>query len=346
MTTEIVEPAPDAVGPDPDGPDRDGADRDGADRDGARGVVDSVAADGMAVKARTQRQMVVRRFLRHRLAMASLAVLVATIALAYMGLWFWDLPYDKSGTVVDKGRSTIDLIPWFDGDGFQMGQHPFGQDNIGRDYFAVTLKGAQGSITVAVLAGLIATSVGTLVGALSGYFRGITDTILMRIVDVLFTIPLLLLAAVLSRTFDASGALYGALIIASLAWLTTARVIRAEFMSLREKEFVEAAKALGASDTRIITRHMLPNVVGSIVVSATLLISAAILIEAALSFLGFNIVEFSLGKQVQTYRTAFKTRPWLFWWPGVFIIVIALCINFIGDGLRDAFDPKQTRVRQ
>ena len=302
---------------------------------------------GLTVKARSQRQMVVRRFLRHRLAMTSLAVLIAMILLAYVGLWFWDLPYDQSGTVVNRGVSTIDLIPWIDGDGFALGQHPFGQDNIGRDYFAVTLKGAQGSITVAVLAGLIATTVGAIVGALSGFYRGWVDTVLMRVVDVLFTIPLLLLAAVIGRRYETDDNIFlGALIIASLAWLTTARVIRAEFLSIREKEFVEAARALGASNRRIIFKHMLPNVIGSVIVSATLLISAAILVEAALAFLGFGVTEFSLGQQVQTYRTAFASRPWLFWWPGVFIIIIALTINFIGDGLRDAFDPKQTRVRQ
>ncbi|MEM9039008.1 MAG: ABC transporter permease [Actinomycetota bacterium] len=301
---------------------------------------------GMGVVARSQGQMVMRRFVRHRLAMGSLTVLIGVIVLAYAGLWFWDLPHDRSGTVVNGGQATIDLIPWFDGDGLQMGQHPFGQDNIGRDYFAVTLKGAQGSIAVAVLAGLIATTVGTIVGAIAGFYRGRIDTVLMRLVDVLFTIPLLLLAAVIGRRYDTEGVLIGALIIACLAWLTTARVIRAEFLSLREKEFVEAAHALGASNRRIIWKHMLPNTIGSIIVSATLLISAAILIEAALAFLGFGVTEQSLGQQVQTYRTAFNVRPWLFWWPGVFIIVIALTINFIGDGLRDAFDPKQTRVRQ
>ncbi len=301
---------------------------------------------GIAVKARSQRQMVVRRFFTHRLAKTSLGVLVGMLVLSYAGLWFWDLPHDKSGIVVDGGRSTIDLIPWFDGDGFAMGQHPFGQDNIGRDYFAVTLKGAQGSITVAVLAGLIATSVGTIVGALAGFYRGWLDSVLMRLVDVLFTVPLLLLAAVIGRRYETEGVLVGALIIACLAWLTTARVIRAEFLSLREKEFVEAARALGASNARIIRKHILPKVVGSIIVSATLLISVAILVEAALAFLGFGVIDQSLGQQVQTYRTAFATRPWLFWWPGLFIIVIALCINFIGDGLRDAYDPKQTRVRQ
>ncbi len=303
-------------------------------------------ADGMSVEARSQFQMVVRRFLRHRLAMGSLAVLVGMIVLSYAGLWFWDLPYDKSGTVVNRGQATIDLIPWLDGDGFAMGQHPFGQDNIGRDYFAVTLKGAQGSITVAVLAGVIATTIGAVVGALSGYYRGKIDTVLMRIVDVLFTVPLLLVVAVVGRRYDNESVVFGAMLIASLAWLTTARVIRAEFLSLREKEFVEAARALGASNRRIIWKHMMPNVIGSIIVSATLLISAAILIEAALAFLGFGVTDQSLGQQVQTYRTSFNVRPWLFWWPGVFIILIALTINFIGDGLRDAFDPKQTRVRQ
>lgn len=341
MTTEISRPGRTGTGADDVGHDVD------ADTIPVEAGTTPTDADGLTVKARSQRQMITRRFMRHRLAMTSLAVLVGMIVLAYAGLWFWDLPYDKSGTVVNRGESTIDLIPWFDGDGFALGQHPFGQDNIGRDYFAVTLKGAQGSITVAVLAGLIATTVGTIVGALAGFFRGVTDTILMRIVDVLFTIPLLLLAAVIGRRYETDGSvLLGALIIASLAWLTTARVIRAEFLSLREKEFVEAARALGASNRRIIWKHMLPNVMGSVIVSATLLISAAILIEAALAFLGFGVTEFSLGQQVQTYRTAFNTRPWLFWWPGVFIIVIALTINFIGDGLRDAFDPKQTRVRQ
>ena len=291
---------------------------------GASGLDDLVEAEGMSIKARTQWQMILRRFLRHRLAMGSLALLIGVFVLSYAGLWFWDLPYNKSGTLINGGRPTLDVIPFLDGDGLAIGQHPFGQDTIGRDYFAVTLKGAQGSIAIAVYAGLIATTIGTIVGALAGFYRGIVDTVLMRIVDVLFTIPLLVLAAVLGRRFDTSGnVIVGALIIAMLAWLTTARVIRAEFLSLREKEFVEAARALGASNRRIIWKHMLPNVIGSVIVSATLLISAAILIEAALAFLGFGVSEFSLGKSVQTYRTAFNTRPWLFWWPGLFIIVIA-----------------------
>ncbi len=300
------------------------------------------------VKSRTQWQMVRRRFFRHRLAMASLAVFLGVVVIAYVGLPLWKYPYDKSGTLVDGGRPTLDAIPWLDGDGMMVGEHPFGQDTIGRDYFAVTLRGAQQSLVIAIVAGLVATVIGTVLGAIAGYYRGKSDTIIMRFVDVMFTIPLLLVAAVLGRRFGSSSIFVLALIIALASWLTTSRIIRAEFMSLREKEYVEAARALGASDKRIIWRHIMPNVIGSIVVTATLLISAAILVETALSFLGLGVggSDWSLGKQVSTYQTAFNTRPWLFWWPGLFIVTIALSINFIGDGLRDAFDPKQTRVRQ
>ena len=324
---------------------------------GARGGAAAMAAVGpgpehrgpereFTVKSRTQRQMVIRRFLAHRLAMVSLGVLILLVLLAFVGAAVWKHP-PEPGTVENFGRPTLDAIPWLDGDGLKFGDHPFGQDNIGRDYFAVTLRAAQNSLIIALIAGLLATAIGTIVGGLSGYYRGWIDTILMRIVDVMFTIPLLLVAAVLSRRYDA-GIISLAVIIALASWFTTARIIRAEFMSLREKEFVEAARALGASNTRIMSKHILPNVVGSMVVTATLLISGAILVETALSYLGLGVrgSDFSLGKLVSQYQTAFNTRPWLFWWPGLYIVSIALCINFIGDGLRDAFDPRQNRVRQ
>jgi peptide/nickel transport system permease protein len=298
------------------------------------------------VESKTQRQLVVSRFFRHRLAMISLAVLIGMVILAYVGLPLWKYPPDKSGTLENGGSPTLDVVPWFDGDGVGLGEHPFGQDNIGRDYFAVTLRGAQQSLLIAAVAGLLATFIGTIVGGLAGFYRGWVDTVLMRLVDVLFTIPLLLVAAVLGRRIESGSFLVTALIIALASWLTTSRVIRAEFMSLREKEFVEAARAMGASNSRIMWKHILPNVIGSVIVLGTLLISAAILVETALAYLGLGGGSISLGRQVSTYQTAFNTRPWLFWWPGLFIVTIALCINFIGDGLRDAFDPRQTRVRQ
>ncbi len=313
-----------------------------SDEDPITGEVDRE----FTVESKTQRQLVVSRFFRHRLAMISLTVLVLLILLAYVGLPLWKYPPDQSGILENGGSPTLDVVPWLDGDGVALGEHPFGQDNIGRDYFAVTLKGAQQSLLIAAVAGLLATFIGTVIGGLAGYYRGWTDNVLMRFVDVMFTIPLLVVAAVLGRSLESNSFLVVALIIALASWLTTSRVIRAEFLSLREKEFVEAARAMGASNSRIMWKHILPNVIGSVIVLGTLLISAAILVETALSFLGLGGGEISLGRQVSNYQTAFNTRPWLFWWPGLFIVIIALCINFIGDGLRDAFDPRQTRVRQ
>ncbi len=298
------------------------------------------------VTAMTQRELVTRRFFRHRGAMAGLAVFLFTLLLAYTSIGAFGLPgwwgqsYTTSGSVQHGGTPTLSLWP------FAIGNHPFGQDDIGRDYFALTMRGAQRSLLIALLVGLVATVIGVLVGALSGFFRGWVESVLMRITDVFLTVPLLLIAAVVGR-MSHGGPVQLALLLGLLVWVSLARLVRGEFLSLREKEFVEAARALGASSWRIIFRHILPNSLGTIIVNATLTIASAILLETALSFLGFGVQEpdTSLGKLISSYQTAFSTRPWLFWWPGLFIIAIALSVNFIGDGLRDAFDPKQTRVR-
>jgi peptide/nickel transport system permease protein len=202
-------------------------------------------------------------------------------------------------------------------------------------------------LLIALTVGLISTAIGVLTGALAGFFRSWVESVLMRITDVFLTMPLLLIAAVVGRIGGDGGPMQLALLLGLLVWMSLARLVRGEFLSLREKEFVEAARAMGASSWRIIFRHILPNSVGTIIVNATLTIAAAILLETALSFLGFGVQDpdTSLGQLVADYQTAFSTRPWLFWWPGLFIIAIALSVNFVGDGLRDAFDPKQTRVR-
>jgi peptide/nickel transport system permease protein len=211
-------------------PDRIGSQLMGIDNDD----VTQASTGEFTVKSRTQWQLVRRRFFRHRLAMASLTVFIGVVLLAYVGLPLWKYPYDMSGTLVDGGRPTLDVIPWLDGDGLMLGEHPFGQDTIGRDYFAVTLRGAQQSLVIAIVAGLVATVIGTVLGAIAGYYRGKSDTIIMRFVDVMFTIPLLLVAAVLGRRFGSSSIFVLAFIIALASWLTTSRIIRAEFMSLRE----------------------------------------------------------------------------------------------------------------
>ncbi len=306
------------------------------------------------VKAMTQRQLVTRRFFRHRGAMSALVVLAFVVVLAFSSIGiagipgWWGQSYATTGTVQNAGRMTLDVMPSFvDGDGMAVGQHPFGQDDVGRDYFAVTMRGAQRSLIMAFVVGIVATIMGVVIGAAAGFFRGWVESLLMRLTDLMISIPLLLLAAVIGRRVGGLGAVPLALFLGLLTWTSLARLVRGEFLSLREKEFVEAARALGASSRRIIFRHILPNVVGTIIVSATLAVSAAILLEAALSYLNFGVQapDTSLGRMISDYQGAFATRPWLFWWPGLFIIAIALSVNFIGDGLRDAFDPKQTRVR-
>ncbi|MBF8186172.1 ABC transporter permease [Nonomuraea sp. K274] len=312
------------------------------------------AAQGLTVVARTQSQMVRRRFFRHRAALVGMLVFGGVVLLAFTSIGFgpvpgwWDKTYLATGSLVNQGRPTLSVVPEFlGGEGIRFGEHPFGQDNIGIDYFALTMRGTQQSIIVAFIVGFVATAVGTLAGSFAGYFRKITESIIMRLTDVMITIPILIIAAIVGRTFGDSGIMILAVCIGLVTWPTLGRLVRGEFLSLREKEFVEAARAVGTSAGRIIFRHILPNTIGIIIVSATLAVANAVLLESALSFLGVGVQppDVSLGQLIDTYRSAMTTRPWLFWWPGVFIIAIALSINFIGDGLRDAFDPRQTRVR-
>ncbi len=284
------------------------------------------------VEARSQWKMVSRRFFRHKLAMASLIVFILVTLLAFVGARLWK--YDYTSITPDASQAPS----W---------SHPFGTDDLGHDYFAQVLRGAQKSIEIALIVALLSTTIGVFIGAVSGYFRGFIDNGLMRFVDLMLTIPVIAVAACLGRTLGGGDWWLLALILSAVLWTSTARIIRGEFLSLREKEFVEAARAIGAKDSRIIFKHMLPNVVGPMIVSATLVVATAILLETALSYLGLGVKrpDTSLGLLVSDFQRSFQTRPWLFWFPGLFIIVIALSINFIGDGLRDAFDPKQTRVR-
>jgi peptide/nickel transport system permease protein len=226
-----------------------------------------------------------------------------------------------------------------------LGRHPFGQDDIGHDYFAMVMRGAQRSLYVASVIGLLAGTIGITIGAISGYFRGWIDSTLMRFTDFIITIPTIIIGSVVGYHFGNLGVGFLAFYLGLFAWTGLSRLVRGEFLKLRELEFVDAARVAGASDRRIIFKHILPNAVGVIIVSITLLMSGAILLETALSFLGFGVVapDVSLGSLISQYQDSFTIRPWLFWWPGLLIITIALCINFIGDGLRDAFDPRQRR---
>lgn len=291
-------------------------------------------------------RIVWRRFIRHRGAMTATGVLLAILVLVTTsigwgpipGWWIWK-PTDMPSVFSEGGAPTWKFP-------FDFGLHPFGQDNIGQDTFAQVMRGAQQSITVMIIIGLLASVIGIIMGSIAGFFRGMVDTLLMRFTDMVITIPTIMIGAILGAWFKGASAVTLGIALSAVTWTSMARLVRGEFLSLREREFVDAARVAGASNKRIIFRHMLPNAMGVVIVNATLLMASAILLETALSYLGFGIVapDTSLGVLISRYQTAFATRPWLFWWPGFFIITIALCVNFIGDGLRDAFDPRQRRV--
>jgi peptide/nickel transport system permease protein len=194
---------------------------------------------------------------------------------------------------------------------------------------------------------VLATAIGTAVGAVAGYYSGQVDNLLMRFTDLILTLPGLAVLLTASVFFGSGDPFRIGLILVFLFWTGLARIVRGLFLSLREKEFVEAAKAAGASDMRIILRHILPNCVGPIVVFMTLIVAAAILVEAALSFLGFGIQppNAALGKLINEGQGEGFHLWWLVTFPGLVIVLIALCVNFVGDGLRDALDPTQRRSR-
>lgn len=311
------------------------------------------------VEGLSQGQIVRRRFFRHRAAVLALIVLTSIIVFVMSvldtkigpikipGWWKWtveDIPdlrfKDCPGGTT--GCPTLSLNPFGN---FGFGTHPFGQDDIGRDYFALVMNGARRSLMIMFVIGAVSGFIGVVVGSISGFYGKRVDSVLMRLVDFIQTVPLIIIAAVIGKAAGRVGPVFLALFLGLLGWTGLARLVRAQFLSLREMEFVDAARVAGASNARIAFKHILPNAIGQIIVVVTLIMAGAILIETALSYLGFGVVapDVSLGLLISQYESSFTTRPWLFWWPGLFIIAIALCVNFIGDGLRDAFDPRQRR---
>ena len=299
---------------------------------GDGGPPEPVPTGEFAVAARSQWQLVARRFRQHKLAVVSLVVLVLVVLFAFVGPLVWR--YGPNDFTED-----FSVPPSL--------KHPFGTDSNGADHMAQVMAGTQLSLKIAFTVSVTATAFGAVYGAVSGFYRGITDTLMMRLVDLILTIPALAIGALLGKRFGNNWVLLAA-VLAALLWTGAARVVRGQVLSVREKEFVEAARALGATDRRIIFRHIIPNVAGPIIVLFTLMVAGAVLIETALSYLGFGVQfpDISLGSLITSGETAASGgRDWLFYFPGLFIILIALTVNFIGDGLRDALDPTQTKVR-
>jgi len=294
----------------------------------------SIAAQGLTVEARSQFKMILERFIHHRIALISLGLFVALLLFSTVGPVFWQFNYSQITNQFATAPS------W---------QHPFGTDLIGHDLFAQVMVAEATSVKTAIMVAVVSTAIGTVIGALAGYYGKWADALLMRFTDLVLAVPLLATLLVLANTASkhANSWVWIAVIIAALIWTYLARLVRGSFLSLREREFVEAAHAIGARDSRIIVRHMLPNAMGPIIVNGTLTVANAMLIESALSFLGLGIQppEVSLGDLIATGQGAATVLPWLFFVPAGFLIVTILAVNFIGDGLRDAFDPQQ-RIRQ
>jgi peptide/nickel transport system permease protein len=295
-------------------------------------AVDDTHAAGLELKVRSQWSYARMRFFRHRLALIGLFGLVVIFG---AGIF--------AGLISPYSYQEIDLNHILQG---PSRAHWFGTDALGRDQFTRVVWGIRTSMEVGVFVAFLSTFVGLIVGAIAGYYGGWLDNLLMRITDLVLTLPLLAILLTATALLGQGNQWRVSLILVFFFWTGTARVVRGIFLSLREKEYVEAAKASGAGDARLMFRHIMPNTLGPIVVTATLAVGTAILIEAALSFLGFGIKPPtpSLGVLVNDAQ-ANPEQWWLTVFPGLTIVAIVLCVNFVGDGLRDALDPTQRRMR-
>ncbi|WP_434056828.1 ABC transporter permease [Amycolatopsis ponsaeliensis] len=281
---------------------------------------------------RSQGKLVLRKFLHHKLAMLSTAVLVLIVVLSIIMPLFWKHNYEDSS------------FPSF---AKPSGDFPLGTTQVGKDMVSQILRGTQFSLLIALTVSILSTFVGVVLGALAGYLRRFTDSAVSRVTDLFLIIPQIAAAAILAKVFGSGSWYIVALVLAAFGWMQVARITRAEAMSLSQREFVDAARASGAGTFRIIFKHLVPNMVGSITVNATLAVAQAVLAEAALSFIGLGVQlpDTSLGRVILENYAQLQTRPALFFGPFVVLVLISLTINFIGDGLRDAFDPRQRRMK-
>ncbi|MDQ7819707.1 MAG: ABC transporter permease [Armatimonadota bacterium] len=273
-------------------------------------------------------QIAWRRLRRHRLAMGGLAVIALLILAAVFAPWIAPYRFEQ----IDL---TNRFAPPF------VGRHWLGTDDLGHDVFTRLLYAGRVSLVVGFAAAFSAVALGTLVGVVAGYYGGLLDNVLMRLTDIVLTLPVFGVLLLLGRYFG-GGILPIVVIIGLFGWTVAARLVRGEILRLKTQDFADAARALGASETRIIFRHLLPNAMAPIIVAATLDVGGAILTEAALSYFGVGIQPPipSWGNMLQNAQSYLWTDPWLAFWPGLMIFLTVLCFNFFGDGLRDALDPR------
>jgi peptide/nickel transport system permease protein len=291
---------------------------------------------GLQFKARSQWSYARMRFFRHRLALLGLLGLVIIFGAGI----FANFVAHQSYSEIQYTSGVINIL------GHPSAQHYFGTDEIGRDEYSRVIWGIRTSMEVGVFVAVVSSLIGMFIGAVAGYYGGWIDNLLMRITDLVLTLPALAILLTAAALLGQGSQWRVSFILVFFFWTGIARVVRGVYLSLREKEYVEAAKAAGAGDMRLMFRHILPNTLGPIIVNGTLAVGTAILVEAALSFLGFGIKPPtpSLGGLVNEAQ-ANPQAWWLTIFPGLTIVLIVLFVNFVGDGLRDALDPTQRRVR-
>ncbi len=290
----------------------------------------------------TPGQVAWRRFRRHKMAMAGVALLVGVILYVTVGSFVF------SEADANRTDLSIKLAP-------PSREHPFGTDLVGRDILARTIYGGQISIIIGILAVVVSLIVGVLFGALSGFYGGAIDAVLMRFTEAMLIIPNIFLLIVLAKilagqvpTFQVMGRSFSGsvvviiVVIGITSWMYLARIVRASFLSLKEQEFVTASRCIGTRNRSIIFSHILPNTVAPITVAATLGVAAAILAEAYVSFLGLGVQPptATWGNMLDQAYHHLESEPWMWFFPGMFILITVLGINFVGDGLRDALDPR------
>lgn len=300
--------------------------------------------------ARSPWQLFWRRLRSDRVALAALAVIVLLVLVALLAPLVVKLAGVPGPT--ERDDSAVDTFGLPTG---PTAEHPFGVDNLGRDVLARTVYGARVSLLVGIVGTAIAVLVGVTVGLIAGYYRGWVDTLLSRFVDVVLSFPVLLLGiGIASACSLGEGCLDGAvspglrtviLVVALVSWTSIARIVRGQVLSLREREFVTAARSLGARNRRIVTREILPNLVAPVVIYSSLLLPQTILLEAALSFLGVGVSPptASWGWMIADAAENFDTQWWYMLFPGAALLVTVLAFNVLGDGLRDALDPRSER---
>jgi peptide/nickel transport system permease protein len=296
--------------------------------------------DDLGGKSRSQGRQALSHFLHSWMAMTGLVVFVVIIAGSYIAPIFYKWDYHTTDPALSPKKLSV---------GPGVKGHLLGTDNTGFDVLARLFRGTQRDFIMMLLSTAITLVIGILVGALAGYYGRLVDNVLMRFVDVMLTVPsLVILILVCGRYPSFANHPQGiAVLFGIFGWMGLARLVRAQFLSLKEREFVEAARAMGASDSRIIFRHLIPNTLSTILVFGTIFAATSIVVETSITYLGYGVhaPDTSLGLLVSDGVDAADTRPWLFYYPGFLIVIIVLAVNLVGEGIRNAFDPRNNRVR-